>query len=142
MTTEIVVNQPNEYALTTGKETFITYSTSSKDGIPLLDYKTSSSDERHFSGDEIDTMQTDIGTLLTVIIDKANPDFEGEEVKLSLLIPIVTLLPGNNEKSIETLAILTTEYESGKLIVGAGKVGQLQTYKVLPLKGTASLVKS
>lgn len=131
---KIVVKQPNEFVLTTGKETFITYSTPGQDGVPQLDYKTQTA-EHKFSGNEIETLHTEIGTLLTVIIDRPkNPDIGGNEVKLTLLLPIVNLLV-SKEDPVVTEAILTTQKIPGN--IRRPLLGQIQTYEVLPLKGTA-----
>ena len=69
MTAQIVVKQPNEFSLTTGKETFITYSTVTD--VPQLEYETQlSPGNRHFSGQEIVTEKTEIGTLITVVLER------------------------------------------------------------------------
>ena len=128
----IVVQQPNEFKLQ-GEGTNIQYSI--LNGVPQLDYRTQNISE-HFSGNKIQTLATDIGTLVTVIISKPpNPDLGGNIVKLSLLLPIINLLIGNGETSVQTEAILTTQKTSG--FIRTPLFGQLQSYQTIVLRGTA-----
>ncbi|MDZ8259220.1 hypothetical protein [Nostoc sp. ChiQUE01b] len=128
----IVVQRPNEFELE-GKGTYIKYSI--LNGVPQLDYKTKNISE-HFSGDQIQTLATDIGTLLTIIIRRPpNPDLGGNIVKLSLLLPIINLLIGTRETPVQTEAIITTERTSG--IIRTPLFGQLQSYQTIVLTGTA-----
>ena len=131
----IVVEQPNEFELQ-GEDTQIAYSVSS--GVPQLDYK-SQDISLSFSGEEIQTLTTDFGTVITVIISRPNSDLSGNLVKLSLLLPIVNLLPLGGEASIQTFAIVTTQKTVGnKLVIPL--FGQIQNYQTLVLNGTARLV--
>ncbi|MEH1944427.1 MAG: hypothetical protein V7L01_30010 [Nostoc sp.] len=128
----IVVQRPNEFELKGGGAD-IKYSI--LNGVSQLDYKTQNI-SRHFSGDEIQTLATDIGTLVTVIISRPpNPDLGGKMVKLSLLLPIINLAIGNRESPVQTQAILTTERRAG--FIRTPLFGQLQSYQSLALKGTA-----
>ncbi|MEH2290816.1 hypothetical protein [Nostoc sp.] len=128
----IVVQRPNEFELE-GKGINIKYSI--LNGVPELDYKTKNISE-HFSGDQIQTLPTDIGTLLTIIISKPpNPNFGGNVVKLSLLLPSINLPIGTRETSVQTEAILTTERTSGT--IRTPLFGQLQSYQTIVLTGTA-----
>ncbi|WP_375472223.1 hypothetical protein [uncultured Nostoc sp.] len=128
----IVVQRPNEFELE-GKGTSIKYSM--VNGVPQLDYKTKNNSE-HFSGDQIQTLATDIGTLLTIIISRPpNPDLGGKIVKLSLLIPSINLPIGTRETPVQTEAILTTERTSG--VIRTPLFGQLQSYQIIVLTGTA-----
>ena len=128
----IVVQRPNEFELQ-GKDTNIKYSIIN--GVPQLDYKTPKISE-HFSGDQIQTLPTDIGTLLTIIISRPlNPDLGGNIVKLSLLLPIINLAIGTRETPVETEAILTTQKTSG--FIRTPLFGQLQSYQTIVLTGTA-----
>ncbi|WP_375506627.1 hypothetical protein [uncultured Nostoc sp.] len=128
----IVVQRPNEFKLE-GEGTNIQYSILK--GVPQLDYRTKNI-STHFSGGEIQTLATDIGTLVTVIISKPpNPNFGGNIVKLSLLLPIVNLFIGNGEISVQTEAILTTQKTSG--LIRTPLSGQLQSYQTIVLRGTA-----
>ncbi|MEH2126114.1 hypothetical protein [Nostoc sp.] len=129
----IVVQRPNEFELE-GKDTHIKYSI--LNGVPQLDYRTQNISE-HFSGDQIQTLATDIGTLVTIIISRPlNPDFGGNIVRLSLLLPIINLAIGNRETTpVQTEAILTTQKTSG--FIRTPLFGQLQSYQTIVLTGTA-----
>ncbi|MCW5319115.1 hypothetical protein GTQ43_37560 [Nostoc sp. KVJ3] len=128
----IVVQRPNEFELE-GKDTHINYSI--LNGVSQLDYRTQNI-KQHFSGDQIQTLDTDIGTLLTVIISKPpNPDIGGNIVKLSFLLPIINLAIGKKETSLLTEAILTTQKTSG--FIRTPLFEQLQSYQTLILRGTA-----
>ncbi len=142
MTTNIVVQQPNEFTFTNGKGTFITYVTTSINGQPQLDYKTQHGHENHhFSGQEIDKLETAIGTLVTVVIERPlNRDIGGNLVKLTVLIPIINLPVTEGEEKVKTEAILTTEKVAGNIRIPL--IGQIQTYEVLSLTGTARFVVS
>ncbi|RCJ37430.1 hypothetical protein A6769_10975 [Nostoc punctiforme NIES-2108] len=128
----IVVQRPNEFELE-GKGTQIKYSILNE--VSQLDYRTQNI-YQHFSGEQIQTLDTDIGTLLTVIISKPpNPDIGGNIVKLSFLLPIINLAIGKKETSFITEAILTTQKTSG--FIRTPLFGQLQSYQTLALRGTA-----
>jgi hypothetical protein len=62
------------------------------------------------------------------------------EVKLSFILPIINLLAGGGEVTIETDAIVTTQKTSGNLRTPL--LGQIQSYTILGLSGTARLVNS
>ncbi len=142
MTTNIVVQQPNEFTFTNAKGTFITYVTTSINGQPQLDYKTQHGHGNyHFSGQEIDKLETAIGTLVTVVIERPlNRDIGGNLVKLTVLIPIINLPVTEGEEKVKTEAILTTEKVAGNIRIPL--IGQIQTYEVLALTGTARFVNS
>jgi len=128
----IVVQRPNEFELK-GEGTYIKYSI--LNGVSQLDYR-SQNISQHFSGDQIKTLATDIGTLVTVIISKPpNPEFGGNIVKLSFLLPIINLVIGTKETTVQTEAILTTEKTSG--FIRTPLFGQLQSYQTIVLRGTA-----
>lgn len=129
----IVVQRPNEFELK-GEGTYIKYSI--LNGVSQLDYRTQNLSQ-HFSGDQIKTLATDIGTLVTVIISRPpNPDLGGNIVKLSFLLPIINLFIGTRETTVQTEAILTTEKTSG--FIRTPLFGQLQSYQTIVLRGTAT----
>ncbi|MHC5614061.1 MAG: hypothetical protein ACYTXA_24480 [Nostoc sp.] len=131
----IVVQRPNEFELQ-GEGTYIKYSI--LNGVPQLDYRTQKISQ-HFSGDQIKTLASDIGTLVTVIISKPpNPEFGGNILKLSFLLPIINLVIGTKETTVQTDAILTTEKTSG--FIRTPLFGQLQSYQTIVLRGTARYV--
>ncbi|MEH2377088.1 hypothetical protein [Nostoc sp.] len=128
----IVVQRPNEFELK-GEGTYIKYSI--LNGVSQLDYR-SQNISQHFSGGQIKTLATDIGTLVTVIISKPpNPELGGNIVKLSFLLPIINLFIGTRDTTVQTEAILTTEKTSG--FIRTPLFGQLQSYQTIVLRGTA-----
>ncbi|MBH8566991.1 hypothetical protein I8748_33415 [Nostoc sp. CENA67] len=124
---------PNLFELQ-GKDTQITYSTSSIAGVPQFNYQTPSLN-LNFSDTEIRTQDTEIGRQITVTLEQI-PD--QQTVTLTLLIPTINLPQQVIENSITTVAIITTERTS---IGGPDLVnGQLQIYDILSLQGIARLV--
>lgn len=126
-------NEPNQFVLT-GRDTQLTYSTSSFIGQPQLSFQHRQT-SHSFSGAEIRCQETEIGKLVSVTLEQI-PDLR--TVTLTLLLPAINL--GNTtEVHFRTRAILTTARTSiggPRLVVGA-----LQTYRVLSLQGTASIVE-
>jgi hypothetical protein len=130
-----LIRTPNLFELHS-KDTQITYTTSSIVGVPQFNYQTPSLN-LNFSGADIRTQDTELGTEITVTLEQI-PDLQ--TVILTLLIPAVNLRSGAIETSIETVAIITIDRTS---IGGPSLVdGQIQTYQTLPLRGTARLVNS
>lgn len=124
--------QPNLFELT-GEYTQITYSTTSITGQPQFNYQDQQRDV-NVTGDDIRSVDTEIGTLVTVTLEVI-PDLH--TLTLTLLVPQINLNEG--ESPLSTLAILTTHLTS---IGGPSLVeGQLQTYEVVALEGTARLVQ-
>jgi hypothetical protein len=124
---------PNLYELQGGKVR-ITYSTSSISGQPQLDFRQGRK-TLHFSGTDIETARTPIGTLVTVTIEQT-PDLK--RVTFSLLLPDVSLQQSGkvNIKAIGIFTATKTSIAGPKLVKGA-----LQTYKVENLSGTAKAVQ-
>lgn len=127
------VNEPNLYELSCDGVT-VTYSTSSFDGSPRLSFQDT---ERNlnFSGEEIGTQATALGTEVTVTLE-AIPD--AQTVTLTLLVPGINL---GQEQEVEfaTVAIETTNLTT---IGGPALItGPLQTYRVIELTGTARSVQ-
>jgi hypothetical protein len=129
----VTTEQPNLYEVKGGR-TVVSYSTSSISGQPLFNYK----DSRRtlsFSGSQITTLDAGIATLVTVVIDFV-PDLK--DVQFTLVIPRVNLRNGATEAKLATFGITTTTKSS---IGGPGLVnGQVQSYKVTELAGTAKSV--
>lgn len=133
MTEQII--EPNNFELR-AKDTQISYSTTSFIGEAQFTYNTHNL-SRQFRGDEISTLETAIGKLVTVLVE---PDADtGKEVRLTLLVPTINL-PSSRENAIQTEAILTTQRTPQR---GRPPIleGQLQTYHTLRLTGTASRVE-
>ena len=125
--------QPNHLELA-GGYTQITYSTTSIAGQPQFHYQDQQRDV-NVTGDDIRSLDTEIGTLVTVTLEVV---LDLHTLTATLLVPQINLR-GGVESPLSTLAILTTHLTS---IGGPGLVeGQVQTYEAVALEGTASLVE-
>jgi hypothetical protein len=129
--TALPVNTPDLYQVH-GDQLHITYSTTSFGGKPRFDYQ-DAAQSLTFEGDQIRTVATEIGTLVTVTtcmtIDRGSTTF-------TLFVPTVNLGP-SNQALIDTVGITTIHRFS---IVPAFNQGQTELYRVTPLTGTASFV--
>ena len=129
-------NEPNMFILQgvgpKYKDVHISYSTSSITGKPLFNYKDSKG-THSFTGDEIRTQKTEIGTMATVTLESI-PDFH--VMTLTLLVPAINL--DGSSREFKTIAIRTTE----KNTIGGPRLikGAVQSYELIDLKGTASSV--
>jgi hypothetical protein len=128
--------QPNRYVLQSSNgQTKVDYETSSFIGQPILNLTLGSGPIRHYTGSQIRTLDTEIGTLVTVTtamtIDTGATTF-------SVLIPAISLTSIGDEQTFETDAIVTTH--SGPDSFPA--TGVHETYQFVPLQGTASFVLS
>lgn len=126
------LNEPNLYELACD-DIRVTYSTTSFDGSPRLSFHEA---ERKFdfSGEEIRTNATELGTEVTVTLEFVADE---QTVTLTLLVPGVNL-GKETEVSISTAAIETTNHTT----IGGPKLitGPLQTYRVIELHGSAKHV--
>ena len=122
-------NTPNLFTLT-GEHAQITYTASSISGEPQLTYK-----DRTFTGGEIDSLDTGLGNLYSVLLEAIR---DLRTLTLSRRLPDINLME-EEEISFSTYAIFTTHHTSigGPLLVK----GALQTYIMLPLRGTAEPVQ-
>ncbi len=112
----------------------ISYSASSLDGKPQLSYKKGSV-SLNFRGSQIRAKQTEIGTLLSVTL-KSVPDLR--TVVFTIILPQVNIGDNHAAVAVNVKAIETTSKTS---IGGPNLVkGQVQTYKLYTLKGTAQSV--
>lgn len=111
----------------------VSYSTTGIDGKAYMTYQ----DQQHtlnFKGDEIRTVETDLGTIVSVTI-QSTPDVGF--TTFSMLLPQVNL--GKQlSLAIETEGITTVHKSS---LIPAFNQGQLEIYKVRGLQGTASHMK-
>ncbi len=129
----IVPKTPNLFRLQ-GHNLQVIYSTSGFDGKPHLQYH-DAFQTLHFSGDQIRTLPTEIGTLVTVTIRMT---VDTGSTAFTLLVPHVNLEEENNAPvDITTYGITTIRRFS---IVQEFNEGQLDTYSVTELRGTASQV--
>jgi hypothetical protein len=123
---------PNLFDLR-GPGVTVNYAASSLDGRPRLTY-TAGGKTLNFSGDEITAADTALGTLVTVQI-AATPDLS--TTTFTVVIPRINVDPGQAAQ-VRTQGITTVERTS---IGGPALVrGQLQTYRVTSLWGTARQV--
>jgi len=126
--------QPNRYILQSidGK-TKVDYETSSSIGQPTLNLTQGPGPIRHFTGSQIRTFNTEIGTLVTVTtqvtIDTGSTSF-------SVLIPAISLASVSDHKTFTTEAIVTSH--SGPISVPLA--GVHETYQFIPMRGEASFV--
>ncbi|SEK60704.1 hypothetical protein [Nitrosovibrio tenuis] len=120
---------PNLYQLS-GKHLNITYSTSGIDGKPHFSYQ-DLQQTLSFTGDEIRSVETEIGTLVSVTI-RMTVDTGG--TTFSLLLPRVNI-PGEQSVPIQTTGI-TTLHRFSILPIN----GQLDFYTVTWLHGSAARV--
>jgi hypothetical protein len=128
--------QPNRYVLQSEDgETKVDYETSSFFGQPVLNLTQSSGPTRHFAGSQIRTVNTEIGTLVSVTthltIDTGSTSF-------SVLIPAISLAAVSDHKEFTTEAIITSH--SGPISVPL--TGVHETYQFIPMTGQATFVFS
>jgi hypothetical protein len=128
--------QPNRYVLQSSDgKTKVDYETSSFIGQPILNLSQGPGPIRHFSGSQIRTLNTEIGTLVTVTthitVDTGSTSF-------SVLIPAISLTAVSDHKTFATEAIVTSH--SGPNSVPS--TGVHETYQFIPLKGEANFVLS
>jgi len=123
---------PNLYQFQ-GKNVSITYSTTSFIGKPLLTYKDKQQTLNFTGNEQIRSVETEIGTLVSVTIRKT---VDTGNTVFTLLLPRVNL--GNsNSAPVETKGITTTNLFS---VIPKFNQGQRQTYTTIPLTGTAQSV--
>jgi hypothetical protein len=130
--------EPNQFVLQGighhHRDTHISYSTTSITGKPIFNYKDSKG-AHNFTGDGIRTQNTEIGMMVTVLLE-AVPDFH--VITLTLLVPTINL--DGSARKFKTIAIQTTSKDT---IAGESLVkGAVQSYEVIDLQGTANSVMS
>ena len=129
--------KPNRYVLQSSDgKTKVDYETSSFIGQPILNLTQGPGHPiRHFAGSQIRTLNSEIGTLVTVTtqltIDTGSTSF-------SVLIPAISLAAISDHKKFTTEAIVTSH--SGPNSVPS--TGVHETYQFIPLKGEATFVLS
>ncbi len=125
--------QPNLYDLKNGSLQ-INYSTSGIDGKAHFSYKKGKI-QRSFSGEEIRTIENDLGTVVSVTIVMS---VDTGSTSFSVLIPKVNLAStAGATAKIATQGIETTHKFS---MIPAFSKGQVDTYKVISLTGKGSFV--
>jgi hypothetical protein len=124
---------PNLFNLE-GDGATISFATSSIAGVPQFSYRDSEHNVSK-SGTDIRTLETEIGTLVTIDLAQI-PDLQ--TIKVTLVVPTVNLRPPATTSDVQTIAILTTSRTTaaGPQLIA----GQLETYRTLYLRGTARRV--
>jgi hypothetical protein len=122
---------PNLYQLQ-GPHLHLTYATSGIDGKPHLTYQ-DAQQALHFTGDQIRTTATEIGTLVTVTIRLT---VDAGSTSFTLLVPHVNLDQGR-QAPIVTEGITTLHRFS---LFPPANHGQTALYTVVSLTGTAQAV--
>src|SRR6266542_5172352 len=117
MTTEL--QQASLFELS-GSDIQITYALSGIEGQPIFSYRDSNVNKL-FSGDEIRSVDTEIGNLVTVTI-KMDVDRSAET--FTVIMPAVTVLPGSVGTHIQVLGITTTTPTA----LPGPALGQAKTY--------------
>lgn len=125
------VKSPDLYQLR-GAQLHITYSTTSFVGKPSFVYQ-DATQTLTFEGDQIRTVATEIGTLVTVTIRMT---IDSGSTSFTLFVPRVNL-GSSNQAPIHTEGITTLHRFS---VVPVFNQGQTELYTVTPLAGTASFV--
>lgn len=125
-------NVPNLYDLA-GEGITVSYSTTGIDGKPRLSYK-KGRQSLSFSGKEIESLETAIGTLVTVVI--ANVPDRGT-TRFSLLLPAIQLPEKSRRVTVRAIGITTVTATT----IAGPPPGVQQTYKTAGLKGSAQQVE-
>jgi hypothetical protein len=125
--------QPNFYSLS-GGGLHVTYSTSGISGQPHLHYA-SPFLTRNFTGNEIHSAPSPLGTLVTVTIQMT---VDSGSTSFTLLVPRVNLNGPADSVHIVTEGITTHHRFS---VFQGAMHGQLDTYSVTALSGNASHVE-
>jgi hypothetical protein len=115
-----------------GDDIQVTYSASSFTGLPLFSYRDASSN-RQFSGEEIRSVKSEMGELLTVTLEQI-PDLR--TVTFTLILPVVTVLPASVGTHIQVPGITTTTHTT----IAGPPLGPEKTYAQVTLKGTSQVV--
>jgi hypothetical protein len=128
--------QPNRFVLQSNDgKTKVDYETSSFIGQPILNLTQGPGPIRHFSGSQIRTVNTEVGTLVTVTTELT---IDTGSTSFSVLIPAITLTATSDHKSFATEAIVTSH--SGPNSVPS--TGVHEKYQFIQLKGEANFVFS
>ena len=122
---------PNLFTLQ-GHHLQVTYSTTSIDGRPNLQYH-DPFQTLQFSGEQIRTLDSEIGTLVTVTIRMT---VDAGSTSFTLMVPQVNLDPSNRAQ-ITTFGITTVHRFS---VIPVLNLGQTELYTLTELSGTATLV--
>jgi hypothetical protein len=126
--------QPNRFVLqSTDGKTKVDYETTSFVGHPTLNLSQGPGPIRHFAGSQIRTINTEIGTLVSVTTQMS---VDTGSTSFSVLLPAITLTSINDHKPVSTDAIVTAHTGPNSV----PSTGVHETYQFTPLKGEASFV--
>jgi hypothetical protein len=126
--------QPNRFVLQSSDgKTKVDYETTSFSGQPTLNLTQGPAPIRHFAGSQIRTLNTEIGTLVTVT---TNLTIDTGSTSFSVLIPSITLTGPTDQKGFSTDAVIT--HHSGPNSVPI--TGVHETYQFIAMKGEATFV--
>jgi hypothetical protein len=129
--------KPNRYVLQSSDgNTKVDYETSSFIGQPVLNLTQGPGGPiRHFTGSQIRTRNTEIGSLVTVTtqltVDTGSTSF-------SVLIPAISLTATSDHKTFATEAIVTSHTGPNSV----PSTGVHERYQFIPLQGEATFVMS
>jgi hypothetical protein len=123
--------QANLFELS-GNNIGVTYSSTSIAGTPLFSYR-DGSNNRQFSGEEIRSVKTEIGELLTVTLEQI---LDLRTVTFTLILPVVNVMPGSSGLHIQLPGITTTTHTT----IAGSVLGPAKTYSHVNLKGSAQIV--
>jgi hypothetical protein len=124
--------QPNHYNLS-DRRLKISYSTSGIQGQPSLSYQ-DGHQTLNFHGDQVRTVDTEIGTLVSVTI---HVTVDVGSTTFTVLIPSINLAKAGAQERFETAGIKTAH----KTPLVQPPTGPRETYEVHQLKGTAQVVE-
>ena len=124
---------PNLFQLS-GHHLHVTYSPSGMDGKPSMTYQ-DTHQSKSFKGDEIRTVECDLGTLVSVTLRLT---VDVGSTTLSVLIPRMRISP-MSAAAVHTECITTVH---NMPFAPQAVQGQLDTYTVTNLHGTAQAVAS
>jgi len=128
--------QPNRYVMQSSDgKTRVDYETSGLIGQPTLNLTQGPGPVRHFTGSQIRTLNTEIGTLVSVTTQMT---VDTGSTSVSVLIPSISLKTVSEQTSFSTEAIVTSHSGPNSL----STTGVHETYQFITLKGEASLVLS
>lgn len=123
----------NFFELSHGKDT-LNYTVDNIAGQPALDY-THAGKRRSFTGDEIQSEKTTLGTEVTVTLERG---VDSNSRLLTLVLPEVHVGSSGTEK-LSVPVIFHTLLSS---IIGPPRTGPTQTYEVQIFDGTSSFIVS
>jgi hypothetical protein len=126
------IKQPNMFEFS-GDGIQITYVTTAFDGRPLFNYH-DANHSKAFHGDQIRSSQSELGTLVSVMI---NPAVDTGSTSFTVLIPRVNLR-ASDSANVTTYGITALHKST---IFGAPN-GQTDLYTAHQMQGTATIVYS